>query len=967
MLRKIGAVLALPLAKLWQNGKAIFPIIFLGLFFALPAKASWVDSVLTGVASIITTVASMIGKVVVLVIGGVLMPAATYNDFVNSPVVGAGWAVIRDAVNMFFVVVFIAIAFGTILGLQKFQWRQQVPRLLLVAVFINFSRMFCGLAIDFSQVFMMTFINAVKDIAGGNFIQMFGLGDIMSGSSSGETGSDGGAVLMAAMVALVMMLIVLVTVVFMCIAFLYRIVMLWVLVTVAPLAWFTKALDGIMPTGNKAYVDWWKKFLCTLMLGPILAFFLWLALAVAGSGGEISGFDNVGTPEVNVFSKILGSSRLITFIVGIFLLFAGLDTANLACAGADKTMGSLLGAAKKTSKAIASAPVAAAGGIAGAAGVMGVAAARKGLEAGKGLGKWGYRQSLGRGVNIVKDSATDIASKLADDKKLPSFFRGAASNFNAKGLADRAARAEARVGTPRNSKQILNEYDGSKFSSLNADKRQQTIAEMKQVMSDPSALKDPAQLAQLQGFLNSTDSMTGKKVMNLVQDTYKGDAGFKKQMEETKKTAPSLFGQDQIKETLSKDLQPNDAKDAVAGLLGSQFSDAGVMDQLKEMKIYARDADSKVVKKDGVAQEISAYEAMEKGTGGFSSAQMKAFAEGKKALESRPQESEEAKAAKAIASGGKDVDAWRGRVKPNEVLAAGLQGKDVAGRAAFRQNLAQSGLLSRKATDDEILERDEALWVAQGEPDRTREKKEVADLRLKQATAEAQAEAQKSSGVLESFDFRADGRFEDDAAKTDFSAAVGKDPQLLFKALRQSAAQSSDGKPALDLVRQLSPEVVKNLFKKAKTTTGDERGKVIEDLNSIFSDLATDETSNSAIDVERNSGQDSSELIRNIESIKGLAESFANLKSANKQSAAGANVEPSTRQKNFEEAKKAVDELAQKISSQTVGGGKTLGEAQQDLETLQGNLRQAEEALAKEIRDTRSAEREETDASIGTF
>jgi len=924
MLRKIGAVLALPLAKLWQSSKAIFPIIFFGLFFALPAKASWVDSVLTGVASMITTVASYVGKVVVLVIGGVLMPAATYNDFVNSPVIGAGWAVIRDAVNMFFVIVFIAIAFGTILGLQKFQWRQQVPRLLLVAIFINFSRMLCGIAIDFSQVFMLTFINAVKDIAGGNFIQMFGLGDIMSGSSSGETGSDGGAVLMAAIVALVMMLIVLVTVVFMCIAFLYRIVMLWVLVTVAPLAWFTKSLGDIMPQASKGYSEWWKKFLCTLMLGPILAFFLWLALAVAGSGGKISGFDSVGTPEVNVFSNILGSSRLITFIVGIFLLFAGFDTANDVCAAADKTMGSILGAAKKTSKAIAAAPVA-------AAGVVGVAAARKGLEAGKGLGQWGYRQSIGRGVNAVKDLATDTAGKVAKAKGMPSFLRGAASKFEATGLAGRVARAEERAKSPMNSEQILDRYDGAKLG-FGDDDRRETMARMRQVMSDPSSLKDPAKLAQLQGFLGSTDPLTGQKVMDLVQETYKGDASFKKQMEETKKTAPSLFGQDQIKKTLSKDLQPNDAKDAVAGLLGSQFSDPDVMEQLKQMKVYARDANGKVIEEGGVAKQISAFDALsgkDGQNGGFSSAQMKAFKEGDTALRNRPQESEDVKAAKAVAAGGKgkDVDAWRDRVKGNVggVLAAGLQGKDAAGRAAFRQNLVQSGLLKTQIP---------------GMPT-------------------------ESEDYLRAFDFRADGRFEDEAAKADFSAAVAKDPQLLFGALRQSAAQSSDGKPALGLVSQLSPEVVKNLFKKARTTTGNERNDVMKDLESVFSDFATNETSNAAIDAERNGGPDSSGLIRNIESIKGLTESFASLKSAVQQSAAAASAPSSAVQQNFDKAKKAVDELSQQISSRSVGGGKTLGEARQDLETLQGELRQAEEALAKEIRATRQAEREEADSNIG--
>ena len=139
---------------------------------------------------------------------------------------------------MFFVIILIGIAFGTIFGHSKFQWQQQVPKLLIFAILINFSKTICGLIIDFGQVIMLTFANAIRDIAAGNFIQLLGLGDILSistktavlGDLTKDQSSQGPQAfdwLAAGVMAVFMMLIVTSTMLALLVILVYRIVMLW--------------------------------------------------------------------------------------------------------------------------------------------------------------------------------------------------------------------------------------------------------------------------------------------------------------------------------------------------------------------------------------------------------------------------------------------------------------------------------------------------------------------------------------------------------------------------------------------------------------------------------------------------------------------------------------------------------------------------------------------------------------------
>ena len=310
------------------------------------------------IASTFAGIADMIARLLGILIIAVLditIPIMQYQGFVSSPVVIAGWAIVRDVVNMFFVVVLIVIAMGTIFGSSKFTWRQQVPKLMLFAILINFSKTLCGLMIDFAQVIMLTFANALKDIAGGNFIQLLGLGKMMSLSPTSFEANEGigsWELFAASAAAVIMMVWVLAIVIMLLFILVYRVVMLWILIVMAPLAWFTAAVPFEQAKGS--YAEWWKNFVCYCTVGPVITFFLWLTLAVAGAGNiaaNDSGFSSASPAEIDTntaggLSSIFEWENLTSFVIGMALLVAGMDAAAKVCAGAKGGVGKMVAATK---------------------------------------------------------------------------------------------------------------------------------------------------------------------------------------------------------------------------------------------------------------------------------------------------------------------------------------------------------------------------------------------------------------------------------------------------------------------------------------------------------------------------------------------------------------------------------------------------------------------------------------------
>jgi hypothetical protein len=257
--------------------------------------ASATDWVLTELASLILLAVRGIGYIMLMLVQG-LIQVLQYTNFTNPgpTAVQIGWVVTRDLSNMFFIVMLMVIALSTAIGWpENYHYSKQLRSLLIVAVMINFSKTITGLIIDAGQVIMMTFVNGIADAAGGNFLNAFQIGKLLQlkSAGAGASATDAAGLVLGAALALVMVIIATCVILALLVMMVYRIVYLWVLIIMSPIAFLSRSVP---PFASK-YAEWWKELKQYVISGPTAAFFIWLALMIGQvSGGQVAQSSGIG-------------------------------------------------------------------------------------------------------------------------------------------------------------------------------------------------------------------------------------------------------------------------------------------------------------------------------------------------------------------------------------------------------------------------------------------------------------------------------------------------------------------------------------------------------------------------------------------------------------------------------------------------------------------------------------------------
>ena len=263
---------------------------------------------------------------------------AGYNNFIDTPVVKLGWVMVRDLANMFFVVALLVIAFATMLGRESYEWKKTMVKLVLMAIFVNFSLLIGQLIIDVAHVFTVTFLNAIASTASGNLIQMFQFDKVWAANTpgEGETGPVLFQILLASGFAAMLSGLAMVTIGAYTIVMLARTVVLWVALILSPLGF----IFSILPATQKYAKEWWDTFSKHVLAAPIMVFFLWLAFATMGAGnvaGDLArdnpyadrgeGPDSISGrgPAVTDLNLASQWANLSSFLVAIAFLLYGVE------------------------------------------------------------------------------------------------------------------------------------------------------------------------------------------------------------------------------------------------------------------------------------------------------------------------------------------------------------------------------------------------------------------------------------------------------------------------------------------------------------------------------------------------------------------------------------------------------------------------------------------------------------------
>lgn len=288
---------------------------------------------MTAVIKLLLYGASLMLKLAIFCLAFIIQIAG-YNGYLNSTAVNIGWVMVRDITNMFFVIILLLVAFGTILGLEQYEWKKMLVKFFFAAVLVNFSRIICGVIIDVGQVVMITFVNGIAATAGGNLINAFSMDQIMGLSANADSAaiSNTGQIFTAALGAIIFSSIILAMMLVFVFMLLSRMIVLWILIVLSPFAFVL----SVIPQTQKYASQWWSEFGNHVVVGPAVVFFLWLSFAVVGGGkinDEIAANSAVpnktnGGQDAAGISGAMDWNSMSSFAIAIGILLVGAKTSQ---------------------------------------------------------------------------------------------------------------------------------------------------------------------------------------------------------------------------------------------------------------------------------------------------------------------------------------------------------------------------------------------------------------------------------------------------------------------------------------------------------------------------------------------------------------------------------------------------------------------------------------------------------------
>ncbi len=355
--------------------------------------------------------AALIGQLFDLVFMYSISSAPYQNPFIEY-----AWTFVRDICNASFIFILLYIAIMTVFNnTKKVDYRQVIPKIILVALIVNFSLFFGRVIIDLGNasarlLYRSDVVSIKKDDGSygsisGALIDSFDPQNlIINGAENFNkvTGLDGGGVdsvgfIVITIMSILMLFMFMKVLLEITFIFIGRIVGLWMQLILAPIAFVAEALpfkvSNFYGTGSDSKASWFSATLNQSIQATVFTFFLYLTLLFASTGiVMLKGVDGA-TSGVGFFLAMI-----LPYMVIMALLKTAKDyTASMATAIA------------KQATAVVQSVVGTVSGIAlGAAGGAGVAL----------LGKAG-----------VAMSKSEWAQNLMSKKGSGSGVLGAGNNF----------------------------------------------------------------------------------------------------------------------------------------------------------------------------------------------------------------------------------------------------------------------------------------------------------------------------------------------------------------------------------------------------------------------------------------------------------------------------------------------------------------------------------------------------------
>jgi len=234
--------------------------------------------------------------------------------------VSEGWTFTRNLANMFFLVILVFIGLATILRLREYELQRTLPKLIVVALLVNFSGLLVGFVADAGNIATIFFTQSLGNLGSASFHTIFNSGagaideifDNADGTMEGFAGALGLAIALG-------FFFLFAIVAYLAIAYIFflRLIILWTLTILAPLAF----LSYILPATRSWWNRWFSSLIQWAFVTVPLAFFMWLANKVLNTSTPAIPGTPPLTGTISGWSDTIGA--MISPFVAIVLLLVG--------------------------------------------------------------------------------------------------------------------------------------------------------------------------------------------------------------------------------------------------------------------------------------------------------------------------------------------------------------------------------------------------------------------------------------------------------------------------------------------------------------------------------------------------------------------------------------------------------------------------------------------------------------------
>ena len=194
------------------------------------------------------------------------------------------WYIMLGLANIGLVIAMIFMAIATILRIEKYSWKKMLPKLLLVALLVNFSLVILGIFVDMSNYLSISFLSPVSNYSLGDTIKT-----VITDVSCPFAGDKSHFVpnITAVTLAIILSGIFLFEFVGLLFYVITRIITIWFCLAVSPLAFLGLAIDS--DATNQFIKIWRDRFTQAIVSLPILSFSLFIVLKILSEiGTQIS-------------------------------------------------------------------------------------------------------------------------------------------------------------------------------------------------------------------------------------------------------------------------------------------------------------------------------------------------------------------------------------------------------------------------------------------------------------------------------------------------------------------------------------------------------------------------------------------------------------------------------------------------------------------------------------------------------